>query len=482
MKKLLALALYISFIAATVASPVKLNTTTITGTLIGAGNKSIFVMYNGLTDTIKCTEEGKFAWSPKQINAVTMVQFKIVKGIQIPFVVAPGFRMNVMADALSMDAYYSSVKLDGLGALSNTYQAEDFKLGKAYKIPPLSDNWYAIPPAQFGKMGLEALKLDSLREQFKRKSVAPSEPYAAEIKKLWIDRLAFKKLYLVFAYADMNELSNQYIDTLITNHIEPEYLKSINHDELLGDYYYNEFVAFHYPFFRLNKLAKEHPEVNQNHSAAVLTIITELYKGKTKDFVLNRRITEDLENIYSQAALENIQPFIGKISDKKSAQLLQNKYEARVAELKSVAADMPAPSFSLPDEKGIQHSLKDMLGKVVYLDLWASWCGPCKEELPSLKKFAELYKGRSDFAIVSIAVKDAKGAESRKKVITNLGLDWLFLKDVDDAVWTKYKVLAIPRFILIGKDGKIIDFDAARPSETEKLKANVDKALVANVE
>lgn len=127
-----------------------------------------------------------------------------------------------------------------------------------------------------------------------------------------------------------------------------------------------------------------------------------------------------------------------------------------------------SPSFDYENHKGGKTKLEDLRGKYVYIDVWATWCGPCIAEIPHLKKVEEKYHGKN-IEFVSISVDTEKDYEKWKKMVVakELGGIQLFA----DKNWTSdfikaYGINAIPRFILIGPDGKVIKADAARPSST----------------
>jgi thiol-disulfide isomerase/thioredoxin len=125
-----------------------------------------------------------------------------------------------------------------------------------------------------------------------------------------------------------------------------------------------------------------------------------------------------------------------------------------------------SPSFDYENHKGGKTKLEDLRGKYVYIDVWATWCGPCIAEIPHLKKVEAKYHGKN-IEFVSISVDTEKDYEKWKKMVVakELGGIQLFA----DKNWTSdfikaYGINAIPRFILIGPDGKVIKADAARPS------------------
>lgn len=136
------------------------------------------------------------------------------------------------------------------------------------------------------------------------------------------------------------------------------------------------------------------------------------------------------------------------------------------------AAGTTAPDITLDTPDGKQVQLKDVCkGKFTYIDVWATWCGPCKKEIPHMAKLVERFKGNDKVQFLSISVDES--VEAWKKMI-----------EADKPAWAQYNIhgavnaqfskdwgiTGIPRFIMIDKDGNIFAADASRPSNEETAK------------
>lgn len=135
--------------------------------------------------------------------------------------------------------------------------------------------------------------------------------------------------------------------------------------------------------------------------------------------------------------------------------------------LKSTAKGKPSPKFvNYENHKGGTTSLDDLKGKYVYVDVWATWCGPCKREIPFLKKVEKQYHGK-DIEFVSISIDVKKDHEKWKKMVTDLELGGVQLfadNDWKSQFVEDYSIQGIPRFILIDPKGNIVTPNAPRPS------------------
>ena len=125
------------------------------------------------------------------------------------------------------------------------------------------------------------------------------------------------------------------------------------------------------------------------------------------------------------------------------------EYSLRAAEL---TLGKPAPDFTLKDIDGETVSLKDFRGKVVLLDFWATWCGPCIGELPELKALYEKHKHNPDFTLISISsdVND----ETVAKFVANNEMPWIHIRETEE-MQAKFSVIGIPHYRVIDKNGLI---------------------------
>ncbi|WP_289046430.1 TlpA disulfide reductase family protein [uncultured Olleya sp.] len=147
---------------------------------------------------------------------------------------------------------------------------------------------------------------------------------------------------------------------------------------------------------------------------------------------------------------------------------------------KQLPAGTPSPTFeNYENYEGGTTSLSDLKGKYVYIDVWATWCGPCIGEIPALQKLEKEYEGKN-IAFVSISTDNGRGyraaskeesfelsKEGWRKMIAekNMSGIQLFADNAFQSDFvTGYKINSIPRFILIGPEGNIVNPDAPRPS------------------
>lgn len=130
-----------------------------------------------------------------------------------------------------------------------------------------------------------------------------------------------------------------------------------------------------------------------------------------------------------------------------------------------------APAFTLADVNGKMVSLSDFKGKYVLIDFWASWCGPCKGQIPFLKAVNEKFKDKN-FVLLGISLDSKR--EAWLKAIEKEKLDWLHVSELKgwaDAAAAAYGVTYVPSNVLIGPDGKVIARDLYDDNIDKKISA-----------
>lgn len=120
----------------------------------------------------------------------------------------------------------------------------------------------------------------------------------------------------------------------------------------------------------------------------------------------------------------------------------------------------PAPEISLPSPSGELISLSSMKGKLVLIDFWASWCGPCVKEQPELKEIYQQYSTSGEFEILGVSLDRKK--ENWENAIHRYGIIWPQVSDLKywmSPVTENYDINDLPYNVLVDKEGKMIAFD-----------------------
>ncbi len=145
----------------------------------------------------------------------------------------------------------------------------------------------------------------------------------------------------------------------------------------------------------------------------------------------------------------------------------------QAANLKAVEGKIVAPSLVLKDLQGKQHDLKDYKGQVVLVQFWATYCGPCRKEMPSMNK---MMKQMGDVPFKILAVDMGETKEEVDQFVSEVKPEFTILMDEDGKSIEDWRVFAAPSNFIIDPDGNIrytlfggVEWDSAEL--IEKLKA-----------
>lgn len=172
-------------------------------------------------------------------------------------------------------------------------------------------------------------------------------------------------------------------------------------------------------------------------------------------------LSSDFSNrIYSEFDSDGAYPEMSKI--------VKEKYK----HLEGMLEGSEAPNVQFENTKGEVIALSDFKGKYTYIDLWATWCGPCIKEIPSLQKIEKEYHGKN-IQFVSVSFDKEKDHDKWLDFIKDKSLtghQLIAKKEAHDILSKTYNIKMIPRFIFLDPEGKVIDATAPFPSDPMLLK------------
>ena len=167
--------------------------------------------------------------------------------------------------------------------------------------------------------------------------------------------------------------------------------------------------------------------------------------------------------------LQNIEANYERLSPEVKASAAAKALGASIGNMKQTRVGGTAPDIDLPDPKGQNIRLHSLRGKYVLLDFWASWCGPCREEIPNLKAIYADFHERG-LEIYSVSLDDKR--EAWEKALSELGMPWLQVSSLqgwDCPAAKRYGVTSIPRMYLLDPEGKIVAVNLRGEALREKI-------------
>jgi peroxiredoxin len=134
-----------------------------------------------------------------------------------------------------------------------------------------------------------------------------------------------------------------------------------------------------------------------------------------------------------------------------------------------------APEFTLKDVNGKSLSLSSLKGNVVLVSFWATWCPPCRDEMPSLNR---LYRSTRDKGFVVVAVSTDRGASTVKDFLGKVLVDFPVLLDSGSKVAKEFKVFSLPTTFLLNRDGIIVQkFLGEEEWDSPKMRGKINALL-----
>lgn len=279
------------------------------------------------------------------------------------------------------------------------------------------------------------------------------------------DFARIERIRLRYAYAQpmlVYEMGHRMMTGDTTFRVGPALTDSVRklvvvREELADVPEYRDFLRFGIPLL----LQDEGVAIENSYDRTVATMryIGERFPdGRVKQSMLRSLALEYLqaEGVRNTGELQNLAN--SYLTDPR----MLADYRAEISRHDLTAAGRPSPDFTAVDRTGRRHTLSDFRGKYLYIDLWASWCGSCKRELPHLKRLSERFAGR-EILFLGLSVDSErddweKALDSEELPGTQL---WL---DPSSSFAADYGVDGIPRFILLDKEGHIVESNMLRPS------------------
>lgn len=156
--------------------------------------------------------------------------------------------------------------------------------------------------------------------------------------------------------------------------------------------------------------------------------------------------------------------------------------QAEIEETATEAVELPpAIDFTLTDQYGNTHTLSDYKGKTVFLNFWATWCPPCRAEMPDIQKLYETYSTEGDDALIVLGVAGPgqgreKSEEEVKQFLEDNGYTYPVLMDTTGEQFVNYGVYSLPTTFMIDRDGNVFGYASGQLSE-DMMKSIIEQTM-----
>ena len=213
--------------------------------------------------------------------------------------------------------------------------------------------------------------------------------------------------------------------------------------------------------------------------------LTQMYLGiKERNKMLPDSIARNCPDNYVAAFVMNqfmtknqsyaeLKPIYDCLSDRVKASAIGRQLTETMKKLSSIGVGSIAPDFTIPTADGKEIALSSLRGKVVLIDFWASWCGPCLREAPNVRKVYQKYHDKG-FEVLGVSLDERTKRDAWLQAIDKHQLTWLHGSSLEGwacPVAKLYNVTAIPAMFLLDRDGRIV----ATNARGERLEEEVAK-------
>jgi thiol-disulfide isomerase/thioredoxin len=440
-----------------------------------ANEKSWLYIYNyEIPDTIKPDKSGYFEYN-KDISSPQYLSF-FSRTIKVPITIfaVPGDVINISYDAKD---FYSTINITSgknpqypeyflnqdikisFDSLADEYSESSTNSGSTFKSV---DEFYKKSIKKFDEFFDKDIPLSS--------EFIETEPVRLKLNYAYLFTLTLQKINEKYNYY---ENPGSVLDSFLYANKLDEYL---NYEKMLQLESFHKLLSVLLNFNTFDIKTTEYSDNEELYSLYEKNgynyIKTNFSNPRISSFLIYTHLKMWFSYLPVDSLANRINDFLNSSANESYKNNIRQKYNNTV----NFKEGFAAPDFTLPDINGNLVSLSDFKGKVVFIDFWAYWCGPCKYETPFLKELEKHYEYNPDIAIISLSV-DPDETEWRKYIKENDLSGILLIDDEDTEAANTYQIKFIPKFVIIDKQGKLNNLEAPRPSQKSELTSILDKLI-----
>lgn len=376
------------------------------------------------------------------------------------------------SDIVVFGAYEDSLKTE-FSAARNQDFLKDFtgRFGKYY------DNAYQY--GRFAGLTVDALEMELFDQRAAQKKLLENAPVSAFLKEHLTREAEFQYWHLVYAYPVVRANDDQKSRRLVS---VPEVITRGFRKQDLSQPANLKYKAFRFlvPFYVSYENSRERNFEKYSNMLLMVNDKAEYSLKHLKGKVIDYSLAQLLLAYKPYLSVSLAQSVVSQVEDEAIRGLFTGRYlddivkqQADLAEKQQEIEAKKNPVLTFSDLKGKSFDLSKFKGKVVYVDFWASWCGPCRMQFPYAKKLHESLPEKLKKEVVFLYISIDDTVEKWEEGIKSNGLEDFVNGHVEGGwgseVLAKLGIRSIPRYMLINKNGKIVDDNARRPNHPEIL-------------
>lgn len=425
----------------------------ISGEIINQRDNNILFYYNHSLDTV-LAQDGRFS-AEINISEPSYIYFVNNFNNAVFFI---GSNESLSIEANYQD-FIESLKIEGSNKNINEYLIEQNKLIANTAFNSAEFMYASNPDVFMASYNTFKRELNEHFEDFKKEVEFENEQFES----LEAQRIKYLHLPLVLQYYSRVSGQGTNADIELQKHVDNNLADvDINNSELLKIREYKDFLYEYSHFKFVEKVLKESLEINtiEEYAEVLFGIIDSEF---TNDHVLEEIYIRMVDEIVNNYGVDGMKPYYEKLKEMTEDTERLASIEQAFEVWNKIAPGEPSADFSFPDIDDNMYSLDDFKGQYLYIDVWATWCGPCIREIPHLKQLKKQFEGKN-IEIIAISVDENKTDWVNFVNNENLQGVQLFAGGWNNEFIQHFMITGIPRFILLDREGNIINANAPRPS------------------
>lgn len=445
-------------------------------TIVSATSKSIIPATK--PEVLTLSKEGKFEVllpATEQYNWIVLVH----KNQRIDFFAKEGSKLTVTARGNALD---SSIQFQGSGK-----DVPEFFAGFNRDMKGIMGYFQSTQEIAVRDTGSYLPALDSVKKVALAYTAKKGKALPAAFTKYWKTFLDYSAYDAMLHYPVVHEMIRQRSNNVQS--VAPELYAvtsktpAVFADEYLDIPFYQTYVQSYYSAMLtgagfVNRVdvdqqtgMEDRSKVFQQTDSALHLIYTRTPQ-KTGEFAAGRILATEsvswpVKELESRVAAYKKQ-YPRSEYNKELDNVIADKYKLE-ADIRKFDVGNPGVDFTFKTLDGKTMKLSDLKGKVVYMDFWASWCGPCKGEMPHAKQIKEHFKDKEDVVFLYVSIDEKE--EAWKKGIETLAISGIHTRTPGwgGEIAKLYRIESVPAYFLIDKQGKFVTKKTPRPSQSDEL-------------
>lgn len=220
------------------------------------------------------------------------------------------------------------------------------------------------------------------------------------------------------------------------------------------------------------QVSREKTDEHKDYTVAYLDVLDRRVSvAEIKNRHAAKQVTEQFRFFSGTSLDAGVERFNALCTDDSLRQQVNAEYAEYLRVYGNLMPGKPAPDFEIIDADGKKCRISDLRGKYLFIDIWATWCAPCRDEIPFMAQLQEHFTGDGRITLISISVDS--NVKTWKKFLKKEQPGWpqyVVDRKTNEFLEKEYRIYGIPHFMLIDPEGRFVSYAFTRPSDPDCIK------------